>query len=308
MKNKFSKIVSALLCFTLVWVIYSCNKEKNDDPVLALNTNLQLPAGSYTIDPNDVEIDNSVTIDNTSNSRMPLDINTPLNGQITFNAPNGNVVAAGMRFGNSGPINVIPVNGSQGQTGGTISFPFQVGPNTCDNLSKVCHDIKCYEFAVTSDGKISRSNIRDVAIMCGKCEEPSCRDLIYPPCPPTGGGGSGGAGNGSMTFSPTGSLSGTSFCDAGIVSLTSTSGVSLIFSNAPSSGSSTLTSDYYTDACSTCPALQVTDDNGNTWIAVSGSGSWSGTTFKINATMKTIPDVVNGGGSSFSLTASINCN
>ena len=48
---------------------------------------------------------------------------------------------------------------------------------------------------MTADGKISKANIRDVALMCGNCDEPSCRSLIDPPCEVEPGTGNPGTGN-----------------------------------------------------------------------------------------------------------------
>jgi hypothetical protein len=98
--------------------------------------------------------------------------------QIPFNAPNGNVVGAGIRFGANGPIRTVPIGGTQGQTSGTLQFDFQVTSDICNNLSDICHDIKCYEFAVTSAGKVSQANINSVAMLCGNCDEPSCQSLL----------------------------------------------------------------------------------------------------------------------------------
>ncbi len=276
---------------------------QDGDPVSTLNDNLSLPAGSYTINPDDVEVDNSVTI-GTSTGTMPITPGGTINGQINFNAPNGNVVAGGMRFGNSGLINVTPINGAQGNTSGTLNVPFSVSASTCANLSQVCHDIKCYEFAITADGKISKANIRDVALICGNCDEPSCASLINPPCPP-------GPCEGNYNFALTGTQSGLCGCapttNGGTVSIDGAGGDIVIASVVGTSGSFTFTDAYYTSACSTCPALQLTNST-DSYVAVSGSGSWNGSVFSFNATMKTIPDIVSGTGPSHSISGIVNCN
>ncbi|QNL21043.1 hypothetical protein HZR84_03505 [Hyphobacterium sp. CCMP332] len=189
------------LSFGIVFILFiSCGDDDNNkggtvapqgDPVTSFNSNLQLPAGSYTVDPDTMEIDETIDIEGPApgSAAMPIYPNQQMEGKITFSAPSGNVVGAGMRFGTSGPVNVVPVNVPSGSTSGTLNVPFQVTDATCANLSQVCHDIKCYEFAVTSDGKISKANIRDVALMCGNCDEPSCKDLIDPPCPAAPGEG-----------------------------------------------------------------------------------------------------------------------
>lgn len=275
-----------------------CKKENDGDATSELNANLSLPAGSYLVDPDTMEIDNSVTINGGGGGVMPINTGAQSNGQISFTAPNGNVVGGGMRFGDSGPVNIVPVSGALGQTSGTLSLPFSVSAATCDNLSQVCHDIKCYEFAVTADGKITQANLRDVALMCGGCDEPSCASLIDPPCPPE-------PNTGTFNFS-LGSGSGSAGCSGANTGIVANDWVVSI-SNAGTSGSVSFTSDYYTGGCTSCAALQITDNSGNAYIAISGSGSWSGNTFNFSGTMKTLDDVINGGGPTYSLSGAVNC-
>ena len=101
-----------------------------------------------------------------------------LNVAVQFNAPNANVVAAGIRFGTNGPIRTV--NAADQGTSGTISFTAGIPPGLCDDLSSICHDIKCYEFAVTAAGNISQSNVASLAVMCGNCDEPSCQQFMDP--------------------------------------------------------------------------------------------------------------------------------
>ncbi|MGA1525617.1 MAG: hypothetical protein ACO4CZ_16755, partial [Planctomycetota bacterium] len=77
--------------------------------------------------------------------------------------------------------------GSSGGSGGTGNLAFQVPADICSQLSSICHQIQCYEFAVTDAGTISRANIMDVAMQCGNCDEPSCQQLIQG-CQGPGGG------------------------------------------------------------------------------------------------------------------------
>jgi len=194
---KFTLLLSTLA--VLVGIIGCKKDEEGDDQntgnaVIEINTNLELPQGAYLVDPDTMEVDATVTVA-TSSGTMPINPGAQINGQIEFTAPNGNVVAAGMRFGDSGPVSVVPITGALGQTSGTLSMPFSIDASVCNDLSSICHDIKCYEFAITAAGEISQANIRDVALMCGNCDEPSCVDLIEPPC----GGGGGGTGTGSFT-------------------------------------------------------------------------------------------------------------
>ena len=63
-------------------------------------------------------------------------------------------------------------------TDDSISLDMDVPPEICDGLSQICHDIKCYEFAQTSAGTFTASDVEYLAAACGKCDEPSCQDLI----------------------------------------------------------------------------------------------------------------------------------
>ena len=147
--NGFNFIFSAYF----IIILGGCDKTSGN-PTATLNANLELPQGSYQVNPDEMEVDYSISIDPGMTGTMPINTGTQLNGQISFTAPNANVVAGGMRFGDSGPVNVVPVNGAQGQTNGTLSLPFSLSASTCDNLSQVCHDIKCYELIYVCQSRL----------------------------------------------------------------------------------------------------------------------------------------------------------
>jgi hypothetical protein len=129
----------------------------------------------------DPETDPTVMIDGSGGGGGPHQEVHPgdrVTVSIPFDAPNANVTGAGVRFGDSGPIQVIPIPGASGQTSGTLQFTFEIPLDICDNLSQICHDVKCYEFAVTSIGKVSAADINALALVCGNCDEPSCQDLL----------------------------------------------------------------------------------------------------------------------------------
>ncbi len=303
-------LLSLCLIFTITIIIISCSKDSTDskisDPVEVaklMNETLVLPPGSFTVDPTTVEIDPTITIVNPGSSVVPLPSGMQMANQISFNAPNGNVNAVGMRFGTTGPIFFVPIN-TNGATSGTGAFDFQISPSICNNLSQICHDIKCYEFAQTTSGKISAANIRNVAMLCGNCDEPSCQGLVDPSdCDTTGNGEC------SFNFSLAPNQQGISCaCNATIIGITSSSNWTVAISNPGSSGSVVFNSDYYINGCTSCPAIQITNANGDSYIGVSGSGSWNGNTFTFSGTVKSIIDVVNGGGTSYSLSGTANCN
>ena len=292
--SAFNVILFACCLFALG----GCDK-RSGNPTVTLNANLELPQGSYQVNPDEMEVDSSISIDPGMTGTMPINTGTQLNGQISFTAPNANVVAGGMRFGDSGPVNVVPVNGAQGQTNGTLSLPFSLSANTCNNLSQICHDIKCYEFAVTADGKISQANIRDVALMCGACDEPSCQSLINPPCP----------GVSSYNFSlHSGSSSSTSGCGSNNIGIVDDGWVISIVNVSTQSGSVSFSPGYYDGTCSTCPALQISSPAGIAYISLSGTGSWSGNVFTFSSnSMKTITDFINSTGTSYTISGSVSC-
>ena len=101
---------------------------------------------------------------------------------IPFTAPQANVVGAGIRFGPDAAYRVVSIPEAEGLTAGTLRFEFQVPFGICADIAQVCHDIQCYEVAVTSAGEISRATITDLALVCGSCDEPSCQSLLTAQC------------------------------------------------------------------------------------------------------------------------------
>jgi hypothetical protein len=126
------------------------------------------------------ETDESIQVENLApaGKHVPIAPGSTMTVTIPFSAPEGNVIGAGIRFGANGPVRVVSLPDYAGQTQGSLSFSVAVPASVCNSLSSICHDIKCYEFAVTSAGLISRANITAVALQCGACDEPSCKDLL----------------------------------------------------------------------------------------------------------------------------------
>ena len=146
------------------------------DPAATLNAMVILPnEGAPLMNPT---TDDSVTIETTSTETQPLMMGGVANVSLPFSAPNANVIAAGIRFGTTGPIRTVMLPQASGQTNATLAFDMQIPASVCADLANICHDIQCYEFAVTDAGQISRENIMDVALLCGNCDEPTCQDLL----------------------------------------------------------------------------------------------------------------------------------
>jgi hypothetical protein len=106
---------------------------------------------------------------------MPGDIVTVA---IPFAAGKGNVVAGGISFGPGQPIQVVPMPDAMGLSQGQMQLQFLVPPSVCDNLSMICHQVECYEFAVTDIGEVSAADINGLALACNDCEEPSCQMFL----------------------------------------------------------------------------------------------------------------------------------
>lgn len=141
-----------------------------------LTATIILPGeGESLVDP---PVDPSVSVSGGGGGGGVVTAGDTLMVSIPFESENANVVAAGIRFGDTGPIRTVPIPGASGQSAGTLQFQAQIPPGICGDLSSICHDIKCYEFAVTSEGKVSRANVTALAMRCGNCDEPSCQGLI----------------------------------------------------------------------------------------------------------------------------------
>ncbi len=146
------------------------------DPLTALNSGILLPGQGEVLD--NPATDEGIDVGGETGGIMPLYPGGTVTVTIPFFAPDANVVGAGIRFGDSGPVQVVPIDGAIGVSEGTLTFDFQVPDNICDNLSSICHDIRCYEFAVTDAGMVSAANINQVALACAGCDEPSCQSLL----------------------------------------------------------------------------------------------------------------------------------
>jgi hypothetical protein len=147
----------------------------DDEAEGMINDALGLPPGSYTID-GDAEVDPSITV---TPSGAPGDLypDTGTTVGTTFSSPTANIVGSGIRFGDTGSINVVPFPGGAQQSG-TASLTFTVPSSICSMLGNICHSISCYEFAVTDIGTVSTANITQIAMACGNCDEPTCQGLL----------------------------------------------------------------------------------------------------------------------------------
>lgn len=184
MKNLI--LLSALLTVTSM-SFFSCDKIRNKNANEYINENLQLPSGSFRVSDNELQStdDIQVTSSSSGNGTMLIGGGEVINASISFNAANSNVTHAGIRFGDDGDTWLIPINGANGNSNGTLDFSMQLPDGLCEQLSSICHDIKCYEFAVAegtngTSYQISSANINELASACGDCDDPSCQGVVDP--------------------------------------------------------------------------------------------------------------------------------
>jgi len=164
------------------------DKSSTNDPIIEnieaaeiMNENLQLPSGTVTVNPDDLEKADDVTLQPDTGEPMQITTGETYTTNIAFNAPNGNVTHAGIRFGDSGLVNMVPLEDLQGVNNGTLNFPFSISQGTCSLVNNLCHPVRRYGYAMTSDGKITSESIMDVVLICGPCDEPSCYDYCCNP-------------------------------------------------------------------------------------------------------------------------------
>lgn len=209
---KSIKILSLVLGLSALILVTSCGGDSDgdaqpDDANAFLNENVTLPPGSFRVSADQVTETNTVQVQSSgSGSTMQVVGGQQVSVSIPFTSQNSNVTHAGMRFGTTGDIIMIPIPAANGNASGTLDFTFGIPADICNNLNDICHDIRCYEFAVTSDGsgnsfQVSSANINQLASACGGCDEPQCVALMGPDC-----GAAGGDGNPrfNLTWSPQG--------------------------------------------------------------------------------------------------------
>lgn len=174
-----------LLLFVSSHILTGCGKDDSSDNqqdneqsvANRVNSNFTV-VGGFSIDPETLNETSNVEVTNTNDGRMPLVVGNQLTTTINFTPAadtNGEVVdAVGMRFGNTGDIIFKPITPAEA-VAGSATMTFTINPSVCNDIAQICHDMLCYEFAKTSAGNITPANFQDVALLCGACEEPSCR-------------------------------------------------------------------------------------------------------------------------------------
>jgi len=188
-----------ILLFIFGFLFFSCGKDDSSEISSineALNSGLILPPGSFKVSQSQLINDGTINVSNsTSNTERGSSNSTEriirvepsqiITINIFFTSIQANITHGGVRFGNQGDIWLVPIQSAFGNTSGILTFDIAIPSNICNNIQDICHDIKCYEFAIAnSDAEefiISNENINDVVLGCAACDEPSCRDLV-PAC------------------------------------------------------------------------------------------------------------------------------
>jgi hypothetical protein len=138
------------------------------DALRALNANLVLPEGSYQVE--DPGVDASVEVARGGDQILRVVGGTTLDRRLSFSAGGAEIVAAGIRFGATGPIRILPASCADS----TLDFSLVLPESLCA-LSAAGHPVECHEFAVTDRGQVSRPRISRVAFSCGySCDQPDC--------------------------------------------------------------------------------------------------------------------------------------
>lgn len=145
----------------------------SDDRVSnALNSAVRLPnEGLPLLDP---EVDATVVIGSSSQRDVPmLSPDSSSTVSIPFTAINGNVVAAGIRFGGSGPIRTVMLPSAERSRSGTLAFALQLPDSICSGLESTCHSVRCHQFAITDSGQVSADGVTELALFCGSGSDES---------------------------------------------------------------------------------------------------------------------------------------
>lgn len=149
----------------------------------------QFPSGSTVANP---DIDDRITVGNAVSTSTevgaPLAVGNGMQIPVTVNYSSSGdpVTSVCIAFGGN-PRYCVPFT-DPGVTVvgtafmGTATVLIQLPAGFCAGLSRICHDIRCFESAQTSIGRVSRANLNEIVSACGACDEPSCQGLADIEC------------------------------------------------------------------------------------------------------------------------------
>jgi hypothetical protein len=116
-------------------------------------------------------------------------------------------------------------------------------------------------------------------------------------------GGGGTTASGTVSFNGASESVTSAFGESGTWGIV-TSSYTIAVVNAPSSGTVSVDSSYYTGYDTSAVAVQISDSAGNVWVASSGSLTVSGSSIEISTSMQGLYDLALGGGETFALSVS----
>ena len=70
-----------------------------------------------------------------------------------------------------------------GGVSGSVSIELGIPDDLCQHIGSECRSVTAYEYAITSEGKVSAPLVVNMATACGPCTAPGCAGLL-PECPP----------------------------------------------------------------------------------------------------------------------------
>ncbi|MCA8954886.1 MAG: hypothetical protein KDC87_02370 [Planctomycetes bacterium] len=145
-------------------------------PASLLNRAVPAPASSFSLA--DPQLDALVVlVDPASGTIARIVGGSRLSVQPRVDTGAERVLGLGIRFGDSGPIRVLPM----AVNAGTLPLQIPIPDDICGGVAAQCHEVRCYLWAVTHEHRVSRPVIQAVALACASCGEPSCRELL-PEC------------------------------------------------------------------------------------------------------------------------------
>ena len=84
--------------------------------------------------------------------------------------------------------------------------------------------------------------------------------------------------------------------------------IMIMFNNVPSSGTATVTSDFYTNGCSSCISIQVQDLRTSTiYVATGGSYTRNGNSVSYSLSVQELTALIEGSGSSYQVAGKFSC-
>ena len=156
--NIYKKHILLLLLLPVVF-LHGCKEESNLEVTDALDAHIIFLNSSLEASIDTLDVDSSLTVIDNDAVTEVFHIGQSNRISLDVVSPNSNVVAVGLRFGESDIINFST----------EPDVFFALSGNICDDLAPICSHLKIYEYGLTNEGKISVPKIQDAVLICGNC-------------------------------------------------------------------------------------------------------------------------------------------